>query len=83
MAVCDRELMNTTISGNEVEICITGSFYGTTLATPEEVRSALSGAENANLMGERSVALAVEMGLLSRSSCLMLGDVPHAQLFRI
>ena len=83
VAVCDRELMNTTLSGNEVEICITGSFYGTELATPEEVRSALSGAQNANLMGERTVALAVEMGLLSRSACLMFSDVPHAQLFRI
>ncbi len=83
VAVCDRELMNTTISGNEVEIRITGSFYGTTLASPDDVRSALSWAGNANLMGERAVAMAVEMGLLSRSACLMLGNVPHAQVFRI
>lgn len=83
VAVCDRELMNTTLSGGEVDICITGAFYGTELATPDEVKAALSRAENANLMGERAVSLAVEMGLLARSSCLMLGGVPHAQLFRI
>jgi len=49
----------------------------------DEVRKALVNADNANLMGERTVALALEMGLISRSSCLMLGDVPHAQIFRI
>ncbi len=83
VAVCDRELMNTTIRGEKVEISISGSFYGTTLAGPEEVRSVLSKAGNANLIGERTVALAEEMGLVSRSSCLMLGEVPHAQLFRV
>jgi len=83
VAVCDRELMNTTITGGEVEICITGSFYGTRIATLDEVRSVLSKAGNANLMGERAVALAEEMGLVSRSACLMLGDIPHAQLIRI
>jgi len=83
VAVCDRELMNTTIAGKEVEIYISGSFYGTTLVSPDEVRLALSSAANANLIGERTVALAVEMGLVSRSACLMLGDVPHAQLFMI
>lgn len=83
VAVCDRELMNTTITGDEFEITIRESFYGTSLATPDEVRTILSKAGNANLIGERTICLAVEMGLISRSSCLMLGNVPHAQLFRI
>lgn len=83
VAVCDRELMNTTISGPGVDIQIRDTFYGNALANPDEVRSALAMAGNANLMGERTVTLAVEMGLITRSACMMLGDVPHAQIFRI
>jgi len=83
VAVCDRELMNTTIRGEKVEMSIRESFYGTSLATPEEVRSVLSKAGNANLIGDRTVGLAIEMGLVSRSSCLMLGEIPHAQVFRV
>ncbi|OPX69917.1 MAG: hypothetical protein A4E38_01563 [Methanoregulaceae archaeon PtaB.Bin108] len=83
VAVCDRELMDTTITGDELEITIRESFYGTSLANPDEVRSVLSKAGNANLIGERTISLAVEMGLINRSSCLMLGKVPHAQFFRI
>jgi hypothetical protein len=83
VAVCDRELLNTTICHKDVEICISEKFYGNCPASEEEIRSALKTAENANLMGARAVRLAVEMGLIGPSSCMMLGDVPHAQIFRI
>ncbi len=83
VAVCDRELMNTTLYREGVKIHIRGEFYGDHTVSADEVRKALVNADNANLMGERTVALALEMGLISRSSCLMLGDVPHAQIFRI
>lgn len=83
VAVCDRELLNTNISRGEIEVCISEGFYGTHLATPEEVGAALLRAENANLMGERTIALAENLGLVERSACLMFGNVPHAQLFRV
>lgn len=82
VAVCDRELLNTTITQGELSVCITESFYGTHLASDDEVRSALRKADNANLMGEHAVSLAVEMGLITSSGCIMIGKVPHAQIYR-
>ena len=81
VAVCDRELMNTTISHDQITIKVTGEFYGSSPATEADVRQALKNAGNINLMGERSVSLAIEMGLITRSGCIMLGKVPHAQIF--
>ncbi|MDD1658490.1 MAG: DUF424 domain-containing protein [Methanomicrobiales archaeon] len=83
VAICDRELLNTTIVHGDVTIPISESFYGSRPAGEEEVRRTLAGASNANLIGERCVALAVEMGIVERSGCMMLGKVPHAQVFRI
>lgn len=83
VAVCDRELINSTIADGDLEICITESFYGNRLAAENEVAEALARAENANIMGERSVALAVSLGIVSRSSCIMIGNIPHAQVFRL
>lgn len=80
MAVCDRELINTTIHHKDVAITISEAFYGC-LATEDEVRDALRNAGTINLMGERCVSLAIEMGLLTRSGCIMMGTVPHAQIF--
>ena len=83
VAVCDRELINTTVSQGKMTVQITEAFYGTTPATAAEVEEALSNAGNVNLMGERSVGVAVKMGLITRAGCIMIGAVPHAQIYRL
>ena len=82
LAVCDRELLNTTLVHREVEIRITESFYGNTPATDEEVRAALASATNANLFGHRAVEVAVACGAVDRGCVVLVGGVPHAQVFR-
>jgi hypothetical protein len=83
VAVCDRELLNTTIAHDTVTITVSEAFYGNTPATEAEVREALKNARNANLMGERVISLAISMGLCSRASCIMIGKVPHAQIYQL
>ena len=83
VAVCDRELLNTTLTEGDLEVCISEKFYGTTPATEQEVRDALQYAENANLFGERTIAVAVDMGLVALEACAMIGTIPHAQIFKI
>jgi hypothetical protein len=83
VAVCDRELINTTISHEKLNVEITEAFYGTCPATEQEIKEALRTAGNINLMGERAVSLAIELGLITRSGCIMIGDVPHAQIYQL
>lgn len=83
VAVCDRELLNTTISHEKLTITVTDAFYGNTPATEAEVKAALKNAGNINLIGERSVNIAVEMGLVDKHCCMMIGKVPHAQIYQL
>jgi uncharacterized protein len=83
VAVCDRELLNTTIRHENLTVTIAETFYGNTPATENEVRIALKNAGNINLIGERSVSLAIGMGLIKKSGCMMIGKVPHAQIYRL
>lgn len=83
VAVCDRELLNTSIIYEKLTVKVHDSFYGTTPASEEEVRSALKKAENINLIGERAVNVAISMGLVTRSDCIMIGSVPHAQIYQV
>jgi len=82
-AICDHELLNTTVSDGNLEVCISEAFYGNQIVSDEVVRSALESAGNVNLMGERSVAIAIDMGLICRTGCIYIGKVPHAQIFSI
>lgn len=83
VAVCDEELINTTVSHGEIECCISDSFYGTERASEEEVRKVLANAGNINLIGRRAVQIAIDMGLIAESGCIRIGAVPHAQIFRV
>jgi len=83
VAVCDRELLNTTIRHGGLSVRISETFYGNCPATEDMVREALKKAGNINLMGERSVGVAIEMGIISSSGCIMIGDIPHAQVYSL
>lgn len=83
VAICDRELLNTKISNNSITVTPTDAFYGNKAATEEEVREALKRAANANLLGERTIRIAIDMGLVTRAGCIMIGSVPHAQIYQL
>ena len=83
VAVCDRELLNTTITDGTMKVTISEYFYGSSPVTVAEVQEALKNAGNINLMGERAVNVAADMGLITRSECIMIGTVPHALICRL
>ena len=83
VAVCDKELLNTTISYGEVSVRISEAFYGNVPASEDDVRAALKKADTINLMGRRAVSIAIEMGLITRSGCIMIGEIPHAQVYSL
>jgi hypothetical protein len=83
VAVCDHELLNTTISHGGLSVKISEAFYGNCPASEDMVRAALKKAGNINLMGKRSVKIAIDMGLVTQSGCIMIGDIPHAQVYAL
>ena len=83
VAVCDRELLNATLLHGDVEVHISETFYGNTPADEGQVRAALSGAANANLFGRRVVELAIACGAVDRGCVVLVGGIPHAQVFRV
>jgi len=83
VAVCDDELLNCTLRHGAIEFFVNETFYGNTPATEGEVRKALKNASSANLVGKQAVSIAVDMGILDEDTCIMIGDVPHAQIFQV
>lgn len=83
VAVCDRELLNATLRQGDLEINVSEKFYGSDPVTDDDVKKAIKDAPNVNLMGRRAVSIALDLGLIDSGSCIMFGDVPHAQIYRI
>ncbi|MGI0130036.1 MAG: DUF424 domain-containing protein, partial [Thermoplasmata archaeon] len=83
VAACDAELVGQDLpigtAGRTVKI--SSHFYGERTVTPEELAWALKRATIANLLGERTLAIAAAEGFLPPGSAGVLGGVPHAEIF--
>lgn len=79
VAVCDDGLLGNTYREGEIVLKVT-DFYRGNPATPEEVRRALRGATIANLVGQESVDLAVEEGIVDPDTVIHVEGVAHAQM---
>ncbi len=84
LAMCDEDLMGTTIKTEELELKITNHFYGESKIDDES--KALDMMENCtigNLIGKRIVALAEEHGFITKENIISIGGVRHAQFVKI
>ena len=74
VAACDRELLDKRLMQGDLEIHVSEYFYGSTPADE---------GGNINLIGEQAVGIAVSLGLIERSGCMIIDGVPHAQIVRV
>ncbi len=80
VAVCDEKYLGREFSSGNAQLKVTEKFYGRTPATCAEVAAALQEATIANLVGEESVACAIDAGVIEAAHVMYIADVPHAQM---
>ena len=83
LAAADAELLGKKLKQGKIALEVRTSFYLETHVTPEELGEALDEATNANLVGERVIAIAREKGLLGKGNPLTIEGVPHAQIYKL
>ena len=83
VAVCDSELLDRKLRQGDLVLHVSEYFYGTTPADEGDVTRALRDGRNFNLIGERAVGIAIGLGLIERSGCMMVEGVPHVQIIRV
>lgn len=83
VAACDDELLDKTFRGGELKLHVSKVFYGGETCCEEELLAALRRCTSANLVGEKVIAIAIEAGFIQRSCIIYIGEVPHAQLYKL
>jgi len=83
VSVCDEDCLGETYEDGDISLEVTEEFYAgeeATDADPEAVIDALQGATVGNLVGEESVGVAVDAGLIDEERVLDVDGTEHAQL---
>ena len=81
LAACDSELLGKEFKEGRLRLKVSKSFYGGDSMNTEDFLRNLQNATIANLVGERTIAAAVEAGYIDAECILMVAGTPHAQLF--
>jgi len=87
LAACDKELLEKELRRQNLTIKVSRRFYGERLVNKEELISLMLEADVLNLMGQKVVSLAEELGLIHPHAKIFFEDekgekIPHAQMYR-
>jgi hypothetical protein len=80
VSVCDPDVLGETFENGDVSLTVDPDFYDGETATEDEVVDSLARCSTANLVGEESVALAIDHGFVDEANVLDLDGTRHAQL---
>ncbi len=86
IAMCDEELMGKVLKEGKLEIDLKqyGGFYKGDLVTEDDAKAQIDkSVYSANVVGERSVKLLVDAGLVKASDIKTVQGVKFVHLFRI
>jgi hypothetical protein len=85
IAACDQDIIGKTFRSKDkgLRLEVLESFYRGDTGDEEMLVSRLEMATIANLVGERTVAIAVKHGFVDPECVLTIGGVPHAQMARM
>lgn len=83
VAACDKELMGNTYREGELRIKVSRAFYEGEDASEEMLVRRLEMATIANLVGERTIEVAIRHKYVERACVLYIDGIPHAQMVRI
>ncbi|MFA4907910.1 MAG: DUF424 family protein [archaeon] len=81
LACCDEEIAGKELEFGETKINVREEFYKGEKASEKKLIELLSEADSANLMGKKSVEIALKSGFAEKGNVVMLGKVPHCQLY--
>ncbi len=83
MAACDKALLGKVFKEGDLRLEINAGFYEGEDTSAQRLSDCLQNASVANLVGEETVATAVEYGFIDESCILMIDGIPHAQMVRM
>ena len=83
VAACDLDIIGKTFRSENLKIHVSEGFYKGDSGDEELLVNRLQMATIANLVGKKTVGIAVKNGFVDPACVLTIGGVPHAQMARM
>jgi len=85
LAACDAELLGKVVRDETrgIKIDVNLEFYHGEIVGEKDLRRLMKEATILNLVGKRTIRLAMNLGLVDNDGILIIKGVPHAQVIHI
>ena len=83
VAACDWDIIGKTFRSEELKIHVSEGFYKGASGDEDMLVNRLVMATIANLVGEKTLEIAIRRGFVDPDRVLVIGGVPHAQMARM
>lgn len=83
VAACDEDILGKTFRSKGVKIHVSEGFYKGETADEDMLCNRLEMATIANLVGEKTIEIAIRRGFVDPGCVIRIGGVPHAQMARM
>lgn len=80
VAICDKELIGKKFKEKDIQLDLSSDFYEGSENREEEIRKIFDDAYIVNMVGEKSVSLGKEMGIVLENNVIYVQKIPHAQV---
>ena len=78
IAVCDPDILGKKFEEGDLQLDLASRFYRGEEKTKEETAKLFKACYQANLVGEKAVALGIKEGIIDESHVIKVDGVPHA-----
>jgi len=84
VALCDEELLGEVYEEGDLVLDLKKykDFYAGKIVDEEEAKKHLKRFDSANIVGEKSVLLAISLGLCKKSEVKTIAKIPHIQIYK-
>ncbi|MFH1722504.1 MAG: DUF424 family protein [Candidatus Altiarchaeota archaeon] len=83
VAACDIEILGKKFSEGDLELMVSGEFYGGQEASFEEILCLAQDSSIANFSGNNIVGQAIAAGIVDEEYVINIGGVKHAQIIEL
>lgn len=80
VSLCDKNLINKKFETKDLQLNITERFYKGKELPEKDIIKILKEAKNVNIVGEKSVNLAIRCGIISKENVIKIKNIPHVQV---
>jgi len=79
IAICDNNLIGKKFEEKNLQLDLTSDFYKGEEKTKEEIIESIKGSYIVNIVGKKSISLAIKLGIINKDNIIKIKNIPHAQ----